>query len=212
MLSLLMLPLALLSLVLTTDGGDPPAGDEGKPDSKDGNDGNQGDQTNANAGGQQGGGSGVTFTPEQQAYLDKLVGTARTEGRNAAQAEAKRKADEDAAAAKGEWEKLAAARQAEIDRLAAEIATRDHDALRAKVAAKHKLPADLASRLVGDDEAALEDDARALAKLVAARPPVDTEAGAGQGGAANQGSRSKTVEKTPSVTFDGKPIVAFPPR
>lgn len=43
-----------------------------------------------------------------------------------------------------------------------------------KVAAKYELPAELAARLQGDDEAAIEADAKALAALVVT-PQVDTE-------------------------------------
>jgi hypothetical protein len=215
MFSLLLLPLAILSLVLNTDGtsADDAGDNEGDGGRTDGN--TDADQSHANAGGQQGGEAGaVTFTPEQQAYLDRLIGTARKEGRTAAEADAKRKADEAAAEAAGEWEKLATDRLAEIDRLNAEIARRDQDALRARVAAKHKLPADLAARLVGDDEEALEADAKTLAKLVAVRPSADTEAGAGQAGSAGTGTKAttKSGEKTPQFTFDGRPLVAFPNR
>lgn len=90
----------------------------------------------------------------------------------------KRAADEKAKA-DGEWERLAAERDAENATLKAQLATRDRDALRAKVAAKHKLPADLASRLTGDSEDDLDKDAAKLAKLVLLPKAPNTEAGAG---------------------------------
>lgn len=55
--------------------------------------------------------------------------------------------------------------------------------LRSKVAAKHDLPAELADRLQGDDEAALEEDAKRLAELVT---PVG-DMGARRGGAQGTG-------------------------
>jgi hypothetical protein len=46
-----------------------------------------------------------------------------------------------------------------------------------KVAGKYELPAELAARLQGDDEAALEADAKALAALVAAKTTPETLGG-----------------------------------
>ena len=58
--------------------------------------------------------------------------------------------------------------------------------LRSKVAAEEKLPAALADRLTGDDEAALRADAQALAKLIApAAPPAPlADPGSGSNGGA----------------------------
>lgn len=46
------------------------------------------------------------------------------------------------------------------------------DALVGRIASKYNLPAELAARLTGDDEAALEADAKALAKFA---PPAETD-------------------------------------
>lgn len=80
----------------------------------------------------------------------------------------KKQVEEEAAKAKGEWETVAKAKEAEIEALKAEVAKRDHEALMLRVAAKHKLPPELADRLRGEDEAALEADAKELAKLIPA--------------------------------------------
>jgi hypothetical protein len=73
----------------------------------------------------------------------------------------------------GEFEQLTKTQQAAIDELKAqlaekdaEIAKRDYDALRAKVATKHGLPAELAARLVGQTEEELNADAAQLKKLI----------------------------------------------
>lgn len=70
----------------------------------------------------------------------------------------------------------------------AEIAEKERDALRSsvlrsRVAAKHDLPAELADRLQGDDEAALEEDAKRLAALVTPMGDMGARRGGGNGGA-----------------------------
>jgi hypothetical protein len=75
-------------------------------------------------GGQQGQAGKVTFTPEQQEYINSLVGSARTEGRTAGKTEAeqaveaaKKKAEEDALAEQNKFKELAEQRQAKITEL-----------------------------------------------------------------------------------------------
>lgn len=60
------------------------------------------------------------------------------------------------------------------------IAERERNLLKARVAAKYKLPDSLTARLIGEDEAALEADAKALARLVAPPKAPDTETGSRQ--------------------------------
>jgi hypothetical protein len=104
------------------------------------------------------------------------------------------KADRDAetqrAIKAGEWEAVAKAkdgeiaeRDARIAELEGEIAAARLETARERVAAKHKLPPQLAARLRGTDEASLDADAKELAKLIVVRAP-DTEAGKGANGAA----------------------------
>lgn len=71
-----------------------------------------------------------------------------------------------AAADAGDHKTLAEQAQARVAELEAQIAARDAAALRAKVAAAHQLPADLADRLRGATEEELIADAKALAKLI----------------------------------------------
>lgn len=93
------------------------------------------------------------------------------------QAAAKKKADDEALAANQKWQELAESRAQEIETLKVQLAQRDTDALRMRIAAKHQLPEELAELLKGDDEAALEEHAKKLAKLVTAPKAPDTETG-----------------------------------
>lgn len=72
----------------------------------------------------------------------------------------------------GEFKTLAEKEKARADQLEAQLKQRDYDALRARVAADHKLPPEWATRLIGDDEAALAEDAKALAKTLVPQTPV----------------------------------------
>lgn len=91
------------------------------------------------------------------------------------------KAEAEAARAKeqGDFKALYEAAEARAAELESQLRKREYEALRAKVAAKHGLPAELAARLAGEDEGELEADAKTLAKLIAPRAAPDTEAGAG---------------------------------
>lgn len=153
----------------------------------------------------------VTFSQEE---LNRRIGMARAEGRKQAQDEAKKKAEEDEAARKGEWERLAGDRQAEIDALKAQLAERDRDLLVAKVAAKHKLPPEIADRLKGQTEEDLDADAKALAKVVASRTAPDTEAGVGKDTATIRNDRPVPKrQEGPVYAFDGvTPKVPWPNR
>lgn len=129
------------------------------------------------------------------------------------------KSESDAAAAKaqGDFKALYEAEQAKATDLADKLAKKEHADLQRAVAVKHKLPADLASRLIGETEAELDEDAKKLAKTVGTREAPDTEAGAGAKGATGTSDRpippkAKEGEKTPAYTFDGRPKVAWTSR
>lgn len=152
----------------------------------------------------------TTFSQDD---VNRLTGQAREEGKKAAQDEAKRKRAEDEAKAKGEWEQVATAKDAEVERLKAELADRDRALLVAKVAARHKLPDALATRLIGATEADLEADAKALAKEIGTRPAPDTEAGAGH--VAHTGPTDLPRHKKPDgpvYSFDRSQKVPWPDR
>lgn len=112
--------------------------------------------------------------------------------------QADRQAETDRAIKAGEWESVAKAKDGEIADLNAriaelegQIASAKLDTARERVAAKHKLPPQLAARLRGDDEAGLEADAKELAKLIAPPSAADTEMGGGKG----RGGGAQTVER-----------------
>lgn len=107
-------------------------------------------------------------------------------------AESERQEREAAEAEKrGEWEKLAIERQAEIERLKGEIAERDRAELRRTIARKHNLITDdnqdALEFVSGDDADEIEASVKKLAKLAAHRGSVDTDSGKpNAGGGAKQ--------------------------
>lgn len=82
-------------------------------------------------------------------------------------------------AQKSDLEKVTARAEA-AEKKAADL---ERSVLRSRVAAKHDLPAELADRLQGDDEAALDEDAKRLAALVTPMGDMGARRGGGNGGA-----------------------------
>jgi hypothetical protein len=159
---------------------------------------------------------GKTFVVQD--HVNHLVGTARTEGKTAAKTELEREAETEAARKAGDFEKLATKLQGELDELKGQLAERDQKDLRARIAAAHKLPADLAALLQGDDEAALTESAKLLAKHIKTRTAPDTEGGEGVGTTSSTSSNSGTRamrhddanrKKEPAFTIEGKPKVPW---
>lgn len=89
--------------------------------------------------------------------------------------EGKAAAEKKRLAEQGEWQKLYEEQKDENDRLAAEVAQKEREALCVRIAAKHKLPETLAARLQGDSEAEIEADAAEIAKTVAPPKPPDLD-------------------------------------
>lgn len=180
--------------------GDPPANPDQKPDAK----------TDAKSDEQLGDAGKAALQKERDAREAAEKETKRLKKLVDDHEAAKKRAADEAAAANGQFEKLATDRQAEIEDLKRQIAERDAQALRAKIAAKHKLPEELASRLQGESESDLEADAKALAKLV--KPPVapDTEAGGSQG-TQSGGLSNRQKDELGSQTKD-LPTYRFVPR
>lgn len=104
-----------------------------------------------------------------------------------------------------QYDQLIAAQQTEAERQAAaftELQQRaeraEKDALRASVALAKGLPADLASRLQGDDEASLAADADVLLSLIPAsteprRPQPDLSQGSSAAGGAAVDGRTQLI-------------------
>lgn len=109
-----------------------------------------------------------------QAELNAAIDARIRRERDAAEAKAKK--DKEAAEAEAlkeqnRFKELAEQHEARVKELEAEVAARDHAALKAKVAAKHKLPDAMAARLLGTTEDELEADAKELAKVVTESAP-----------------------------------------
>lgn len=111
----------------------------------------------------------------------------------------------------GEFEQLYEAEQAkvvdlqrQIDDLTKAAQQRELDIVRRTMATRYGLPDELASRLTGDDDAAIEADAKALAKTIKVNP-ADTEGGAG-----GRSSAKSKGASTPGYTFRRTAVVPFP--
>lgn len=118
----------------------------------------------------------------------------------------------------GEYQKLYEGSTTEIETLKAKIAeletasvARELAALRSKVGAKHGLPESLIDRLIGEDEAAIEADAKKVAAELKIEAP-NTEAGKG-GGAKKpvDSNRPKTPDTQHRFNRRGA-VVPFPGR
>jgi hypothetical protein len=117
--------------------------------------------------------SGEASKPAEDDGLKKALNSER---QMRAAAEKKLKAFEDAQ--KSEAEKLAE-RASTAEARASEA---EKQLARFRVATKHNLPAELADRLQGDDEAALEEDAKRLATLVSPAGDLGGRRGGSVGG------------------------------
>lgn len=88
-----------------------------------------------------------------------------------------READEAKAKERGEWEKIAQQREAELAELKKALTERDLNDRRTALARKHSLPDEIANRLVGETDDEIEEDAKRLAKLFARTDGLDTDSG-----------------------------------
>lgn len=147
-------------------GGEPPASSEGDQKPKDG--------------------AGKTFTQDE---LNAIVERRLAEEKTKAERQSKKAADaaaEKALADNQQFKELAEQRGGRIAELEAEnaglreqLANKDADIWRANVAAKHHLPARLASRIQGATEAEMDADAKELAKEL--KPAAAPESDVGKG-------------------------------
>lgn len=126
----------------------------------------------------------VTFTPEQQAEINRIMAEERDRGKTQAQKDFDKKLSDD----KAEAERLQAVKDgdlakqlklAEDRRVEAEnkLKERDDEALRLKASAKYKLPEGWHARLKGTTEAEYDADAKSLAAQVAPPKPPKMENG-----------------------------------
>jgi hypothetical protein len=136
-----------------------------------------------------------TFSQAQlNAFLGARLREARTkweeEQRTLAE-RAQREAADREAKELGEWKTVAEGHEARAKELEAALARKERELLASRIAAKHGLPETLASRLQGDDEASLEADASALAKLLV--PPASS--GAPANSASGRGERQLSKDE-----------------
>ena len=102
-------------------------------------------------------------------------------------AEARTKAETEAAAKNQEWEKLAKQRENELTETKRQLADRDLADKKRAVAEKIGLPPTLASRLIGTTDEELEKDAKALLEtLPKGKPANPPPANPGIGGQPNE--------------------------
>lgn len=114
---------------------------------------------------------GKTYTSDEMEQIIKERLDREKARSEKAKEEAARRAAEAEAMKNAEWQKLAEQREKDLAEMKAEIARRDHAALQAKVAKAVGLPDALASRLIGEDEKALTEDAKALLETLPKPPP-----------------------------------------
>jgi hypothetical protein len=147
-------------------------------------------------------GQATTATPEttettgqepksfDAAYVQQLRNEAAKHRREAVQAATKLKELEDASLTEAERTKR------ERDQAVTEREQLRLELMRLRIATRHNLPEVLANRLQGDDEQAMESDAKVLAKLVV--PPASS--GAAANGASGRGDRQLSKEQLRGMT------------
>lgn len=161
----------------------------------------------------------ITSQDDFDRKVKARIKRAEEKAREEAEAATRRKIDDETAADRqkkqGEFEKLYEAEQKKVTDLEKKIADlegaaskRDLDTVKATMAKKYGLPDELASRLSGDDEAAIEADAKALAKTVTAKPekPANTEGGSGK----KTGGKPASSESTGYTFGSATRRVPFP--
>jgi hypothetical protein len=141
-----------------------------------------------------------------QDSVNELVGGARQEGREAGKKEVLDAAEREKLKKAGNFQKLYEDAEKERLRLEGELAKKTLDETRVTIGAKHGLSETISKRLVGDDEAAIEADAKAVAKELGIeapknetkkKTPINTEAGSGS-------RTSRTASTASTETKDDK--------
>ena len=105
---------------------------------------------------------------KERADLQKRIDAFEQQQREAEDAKAKEK---------GEWEKVATQREEELAEVRAQLAARDLKDRKAAIAKQHGIPEEAIGRLNGSTDEEIEEDAKALAKILKPREAPDTDAG-----------------------------------
>lgn len=203
-----------------TDAATQTSGEDGKSTDKGagtGSDKGEGTQTSDTEGktgtktdGSTASGGKIELTPEQQAFVDRMVQQRLNEDRAKRAEETKRKQAEE----QGQFKALYEQEQKKREEAEAKVAQAERAALISRVAGKHHLPEEMHDRLRGETEAELEADAKKMAALLKPKAP-DTEAGKRNGaglkagaGAASQGGQEQQQQRR--YGFQGQHDVAWP--
>jgi hypothetical protein len=129
---------------------------------------------------------------------------------------AQEKAEAEAAAKNGEWEKVAKANADKAAQLEAQLKARELNDLKRTIAERVGIPLALAARLIGDTEKDLEADAKALLETLP-KPTPAQPAKAPQPGSfvqpnpGNNGQQGETLAQQ-RARIHGAPVDAFDPR
>lgn len=138
-----------------------------------------------------------------QDHVNELVGTARTEGAATAKAKLEQETRDAEAKKNGDYKTLYEQEIAKREQAERDLAETKLSNLRRSIGLKHGLSELLADRLRGDDEKAIEADAKQIAAEQGKkeRPAPDTEAGKGSRSGNNKsprgGDESKDKSKRP---------------
>lgn len=144
-----------------------------------------------------------------QDHVNTLVGSARTEGKNAGKTEAEKAAERqreqdrnNQLTEQGQYKDLwtdektkRETAEARVVELEGQIQESRLNALRSKIAKEFNIPEGLADRIRGDDEAAMRADATEVAKNVA--PPKAPETQTGNNGNTNANETRNDGDNTP---------------
>lgn len=204
-------------------GGSGEGGEGGSGGAGAGGSGSGGGQSGGEGGkGKEGGENPPEFkAPASEDELNRMIrdriARAEKKAREEAEAATEKRIKDDAAAEEakkqGNFQKLYEAEQQKaadleerIKELEEQGKSQSLQSVRERIAKKLGLPSELADRLKGDDEAAIEADAKALAKTVAPKPP-ETEGGKGGAGKGKPAANAGAPVFRPATS-----IVRFPDR
>ncbi len=141
----------------------------------------------------------VTFSPAQQALMERVIEERLTRQRSQFEKQkkdAEAKAEALRLAEQGEFKMLADQRLQRITELENEIRDREINTLRATVAARHRLPEHWIPRLVGETETELDADAARIARDLAPPKAPNTEGGEKRGGKQTLQQRVEELKKS----------------
>lgn len=144
-----------------------------------------------------------------QADLDRIVKERLQEEQKRAErklSDAQKQADDAKLREQGEFKTLADQYKARVEELEVEIKRKERESLCLKIASEEKLPADLAPRLMGDDEAAIRVDAQRLFKLMAPPTPPNAQGGKQGNGSASVFDKVREDAKKDREVQQGKPL------